>query len=67
MDAKINSRTKTLFLDNEIETNILWFSPTKLQPSDFTKKYEIDYLTLKKELRQNQKKEIEIALAKASA
>ena len=63
-DEKNDYRTKSEFFDSEIETNILWFRSSILKFTDIAKKYEIDYMALKKVLRYNQQKELEIALAK---
>ena len=50
-DIKMDYRLKTLFLESEIETVILWYKKEIMQyrPS----KYSFDYLPLKKELRKN--------------
>ena len=42
-----------MFFDNEIETNILWFRSAVLKFSDIAKKFDIDYMALKKILRYN--------------
>lgn len=52
-DKKLDYRTKTLFLESEIETIILWYRSEILKVLDLTKKYDFDYLVLKKILRKN--------------
>lgn len=54
-DRKKDYRSKTLFLENEIESLILWYrSGTGNKFSDLSKKRNFDYMELKKMLKKNE-------------